>query len=277
MLSDQKPFKNGQAQWLQREGCNSNDLSSFNSRLRSLAARFRLNVRELGHVQDNAILLLQPKSLSNTPRVLIAGGFHGDEPAGSWGIIRFLENLSEYPKAVDLSFLPLVNPTGFIAVKRENYLGQDPNRGYYHPPLKTPVPSQEGRILMSNLLTLKALARDIFVSLHEDWEFDKFYIYTFEDSPKPTNFSTSLLSAERKFFEPFPDGPLEGGIVKDGLIFNLCDGSFEDMLFHSGVPMTACTETPGKLQLDERVVANAHIIHQVVEFAQTLGSNPPNK
>jgi hypothetical protein len=120
---------------------------------------------------------------------------------------------------------------------------------------------------MKHLTLLEALGRDIFVSLHEDWELTKFYIYTFESSDEVGPFSQALGSAEAKYFEPYPDGPLEGGMVENGIIFKFCDGSFEDMLFHRGVSMTACTETPGKLDLEIRIEANTHIIAETIKFA----------
>jgi hypothetical protein len=260
-------------EWLEREGCFSNDFNTFVAKLRVASRIHRLQVEELGSVQGKPILLISPQKPSDGSRVLIAGGFHGDESAGSWGILRFLESITDYPTAFRLSFLPLVNPTGFESIRRTNHLGQDPNRGYYHTKSGIPEPSEEGLILLGQLSRIKTLARDIFLSLHEDWEFTKFYIYSFEDSIGPGPFSQVLQSAERRYFDPYPDGPLEGGAVKDGIIFRLCDGSFEDMLFHSGVPMTACTETPGKLGLDRRIEANSFIIQQVGRFALSLTNN----
>ena len=61
---------------------------------------------------------------------------------------------------------------------------------------------------------------------------------------------------------------VEDSLVKDGLVFCKCDGSFEDLLFHEGIPRSACTETPGLLEINLRIVANAAIITAFVEYTQ---------
>jgi hypothetical protein len=76
----------------------------------------------------------------------------------------------------------------------------------------------------------------------------------------PGPFTRALYQAERQFFEPQPDGPLEDYVVQDGLIYRACDGTFEDRLFHEGLARTACTETPGRLDLergDDREIPEA--------------------
>ncbi|MGB8951511.1 MAG: M14 family metallocarboxypeptidase [Candidatus Aminicenantales bacterium] len=262
-------------EWLQKENCFSNDLDKLYAKLLAISAIHNLRVKELGRIQEKPILLISPQMLTIYPKVLIAAGFHGDEPAGSWAILRFLEGLKEYPKYYNLSFLPLVNPTGFEHISRTNYLGQDPNRGYYHTESGKPETSEEGLVLLGQLSKIKYLAQDIFISLHEDNEFARFYIYTFETSDEPDLFSRMLHSAEHQFFEPHPDGPLEGSTVKDGIIFKFCDGSFEDLLFHNGVPMTACIETPGKFAIEKRINTNYFIIQAVGQFILSLRKISP--
>jgi predicted deacylase len=250
------------------------DLSSDKliNRLVEISSTKGFRIDELGRVYNYPLLLLHPEKLNkNRPNILIAAGFHGDEPAGCLGILHFLEigplNLIS---SLNLSFLPLVNPSGFNFKGRLNKEGQDPNRGFCHSDSTKPQPSCEGNLLIKNLPKLKLLAKDGFLSLHEDIEQECFYIYTFENSEKYSEFSICLANELAKYFEPCSDGIIEGSIVKNGIIFRQCDGSFEDLLFHEGVPRTACTETPGLKDLKERIDANAQTIMEFVRFTLAL-------
>jgi hypothetical protein len=257
--------------WLEHERCKSSDLIRFIQRLHQLTFERPFSPQKLGEIKGNPIFLLTPITLNKGPNLLIAAGFHGDEPAGCWGVLRFLEAVPQsFAYNANLSFLPLVNPTGFRSCKRTNDWGEDPNRGFCHTNAVESELSREGLILMNHLDLLKSLARDGFLSLHEDVELKQFYIYTFENTDTPGPFSETLRAEEAKFFEPYPDGILDGGQVRNGVIFRHCDGSLEDFLFHEGVNRTACTETPGLSDINRRVEANMHIITAIVTFAIAL-------
>jgi len=256
---------------LQTQNCKFTDFVRLKRRLYHLGSKRGFLVQKLGVVEKDPILLLMLKRFNNGPNLLIAAGFHGEEPAGSWAVLHFLETAPQkLISRANLSFLPVVNPTGFRSGKRENYWGEDPNRGFCHTNSGRPEPSREGLILIKHLPMLRSLAKDGFLSLHEDVEQSQFYIYTFENANAPGPFSETLRSEEAKFFSPYPDGILEGGLVRNGIIFRHCDGSFEDLLFHEGIHRTACTETPGLLDINKRVEVNVCIITAFVRFAITV-------
>lgn len=244
------------------------DLDKLFQLLNHQASARGLETEKLADIGKDPILLLKTREKKHGPNLLIAAGFHGDEAAGCWGILNFLETSSQDIFAEsNLAFLPVVNPTGFRRNKRTNDWNEDPNRGFCHTVSRQPELSREGVVLMKNLSLLKSIAKDGFISLHEDVEQEKhFYLYTFENTIVPGTFSETLRSVETRFFEPYPDGTLEGGIVKDGIIFRHCDGSFEDLLFHEGVPWTAATEAPGLSDIGIRVEANASIITEFIKF-----------
>ena len=56
------------------------------------------------------------------------------------------------------------------------------------------------------------------------------------------------------------------GIVKDAMVHNFCDGSYEDFRMHQGSRHSLATETPGKLQISKRVGANIAIIDTFIEL-----------
>jgi hypothetical protein len=256
--------------WVTSEQCLPTDIDHLHRELRRAASARGLGVDALGEVGAWPILLLRPlDGAASRPWLLIAAGFHGEEPAGCWGILHFLKQApTGLFQLANLSFLPVVNPTGFRLDRRRNDWGENPNQGFCAASVHQLQPSREGAILVAHLPRLKRLADDAFVSLHEDVEQETFYLFTFERSAEPGPFTRALYQAERRFFEPHPDGILEDYSMKGGLVYRACDGTFEDRLFHEGIPRTACTETPGRLDLDLRIEANAAIITALAEWAQ---------
>lgn len=215
----------------------------------------------LGQVTGHDIWLLSAERIGSSRPLLLAGGFHGDEPCGSWGILDFLcERVSRLGLCGLPSFLPLVNPTGFIAATRCNDMGQNPNAGFLPIEGRPVGRSREGDILVAHVGRLFSLARDGFTSLHEDPEQLDTYVYTFERSERPGNFSSALVDALENHFTLRPDGPSPDGFLTNGVVFNDSDGSFEDYLFQKGVFHTACSETPGLQPLARRIAANCDLV-----------------
>jgi predicted deacylase len=225
--------------------------------------------------KDKPIILLTQKNKKPGPNLLVAAGFHGDEQAGPFGVLQFL---THYVPKINISFLPLVNPVGFDKNKREGRDGRDPNRGFDG---SKPV-SDEGKILLQYDDLLKDLARDGFLSLHEDNDKTTFHIFAYENSDKPSKFSESLRTFGAGFFgKSATVGALNNGeegqlkndqkptdVVKEqGLVLNVLDGSYEDYMHRSGISFTATTETGGKADFDLRVRANSEIIKHFAGLA----------
>lgn len=206
-------------------------------------------------------------------------GFHGDEKAGVLSILKFFEeSVSQFLTQCNLSFIPIVNPTGYLKNQRANFKGENPNSGFCHTFSGKPEPSVEGLFLINRLEKIKRVSKDGFLSLHEDLEENTFYLYTFEKKKSFGVFSKNLRAEGQKFFRLHPDGEIEGNKIKDSVIFRQCDGSFEDLLFHEGIPYTACTETPGKKELEKRIEANKNIIMAFINVCLRLhrGKHVPN-
>lgn len=226
------------------------------------------DLESLGEVGSFPVWLLSQRQTVPGPNFLIAGSFHGEEPCGAWGILEFLNlRLQDFHGRANLSFIPLVNPTGFNANRRTNDLGQNPNCGFVQE-AKDGSPSVEGQMLLRHEDRLLELAKDGFLSLHEDSEEFRTYMYSFERSDKPGRFSYRLMNTLREHFPMVPDGVLYGDTIKDGIIFNASDGSYEDRLFRMGVPVTACTETPVTQPPAARIACNAEVIDTFVREHQ---------
>lgn len=245
----------------------------YTKKLFSVASRKGLWLRPLGELERGRYIWLVSKRNHNgsKPNLLIASGFHGEEPAGPWAILKWIETCDlKVLNEVNISFLPIVNPTGFNIGQRKNKWGEKINQGFCHPEKNEPL-SREGKILLENSETLCEFARDGFLSLHEDTTTKKFYVY--DHSANAGDFGRFIRDEEDKYFDRLEDGTKvneeedEEAFVKDGLIVGLHDGSFDDFLFHKGIPHVIVTETPGKFPLHRRVKAGLILINKFIDLS----------
>jgi predicted deacylase len=222
-----------------------------------------IEISKIGKIEDYSIFWIEKPHEMARASGLIVAGFHGDEPAPCMAVIEFIEKLlkNEINTDCNISIIPIVNPTGLELRKRYNKWGQDPNRGFIHDFDNISI---EGEIIKNHLLNYHKKF-DAMISLHEDIDETKFYLYTFENQAKPGEFSYILRDAGAEFFAIKNDQ-----FCEEGIIFNEHDGSFEDFMFHLGVHFTACTETPGKFDIDLRIKANIRLIKSFIYFLENL-------
>ena len=269
------------------------DIDAFNRRLDAALERvskIRPYKKEcLGTVGGRDIFLLTPlEPLEGKPDILTAGGFHGEEPGGPWGIVEFLETADEATlKSVNHSFLPLVNPTGFERGVRFNIHGENPNRGFVAEYMESEEeqdaewtnrgPSAEGKILVQHATRLAELARDGFVSQHEDDGIHEGFIFINEQGDMPSVTATAFLGTIKKHFALIADGgtdSLEGSPIKDGMWVNGMDSSFETYMLRLGVPRTVTTETPALEPARTRVDCNRELVKAFAQVAVRIGPSP---
>ena len=219
------------------------------------------------------LLFLEPK-LKAKKRLLVAAGFHGDEIAGVLGIKKFLESYKP-DQEVAVTFLPLVNESGFQLGRRYNKWGENPNRGFCHQSEIPNSKSREGQILAGYREMLVEAGKDGFLTLHEDPNHEMFYIYTFEKETKPGMKSEQLMAigaaefgqcGDGKIVNKFADATDESSVI-EGFCINKHDGSFEDWLWEEGVAYAVCTETPMKADLDRRIKTNTELIKKFISLA----------
>jgi protein MpaA len=110
-------------------------------------------------------------------RVYISAGIHGDEPAGPLAARRLLQE-NKWPAGFGLWLLPCLNPTGFLANRRENAHGLDLNRQYLQP--QAPETAAHIRWLGQQP------SFDLCLCLHEDWEAHGFYVYELNSDNQPS-------------------------------------------------------------------------------------------
>lgn len=241
--------------------CQSNDWPVFQQRILSMADRQGFTVEILGHTEGQPIYLLTRSAKQADARnILIASGFHGEEPAGPWGLLQALEAVdSDTLDRLNLAVLPLVNISGFSRGTRFNHHGENPNRGYL-PSVDGIQPTEEGTILLSHQARLADYGRDGALTCHEDQALSHCYVYANEQTEEPSPTARALLACNAGFFPAHPDGHVDDCPIQDGIVFNQLDSSFESWMLANGSHHTYCTETPGQLPFDKRVAANAAMI-----------------
>jgi len=259
-------------------------IRTFTKSLFEVCAQKDFWLKVLGVVDGYEIWLVRTREIYSfdhkDPRVLIVAGFHGEEVAGPWGILKWLKECDEgqLKTSVDVSVIPIVNPWGFAKGKRYGFSDMKTNHGFCHPEKNgtQTEPSPEGKILIDSMEFLRPLSQDGFLSLHEDKTVKEYYLYTFEHGSKPGKFTKSMKKELSKHFLKSYDGIAyvdskekdSGPICKNGLVYRFCDGSFEDWIFHQGVPKVAVTETPGKYRLTRRINANSKLIDKFIELCR---------
>jgi succinylglutamate desuccinylase len=209
------------------------------------------------------------------PNLLIAAGFHGEEPAGPWAILKWLKTVEDKDlKKANLSFLPCVNPVGFNRGTRYARVGEKTNKGFMYPEIKE-KPSVEAKILLDNIDMLKVLAKDGFLSLHEDVTTHNFYVYSYGNC---SDFAKAMRDEESKYFDVIEEGTKVNdsrsndpeAVISNGIVHNYHDGSFEDMLTSKKIATRAIvTETPGYgVALEKRVEANMALITKFIDLTR---------
>ena len=234
---------------------------AYTELVRKISTKAGFRSRVLGKIDFNGasipILSLSRKTEGHSPRILIAAGIHGDEPAGPHAILSLLERFpDDWPEfaCCHVEIVPLINPTGFDLRQRSNQSGTDLNRTF-----GSPTPPAEIRFLMDDY---RRRSVDLFVDLHEDVDTPGFYLYELSPSESEA-FGPSIISALRKAGHPINESSIiEGMAAKDGLILRTSrpiprtfrKGAPQGLyLKRLGANRTLTFETPPKLPLDERV------------------------
>lgn len=182
------------------------------------------------------------------PRVLVAAGVHGDDPAGPQTLLALFRDSRPRLPGHGV-FLPLVNAHG---AERGTHGGADgdPNRGNL---AATPT-SAEGRTLRAHFPTLLQAARDGFLDLHEDVEANGVYVQTWEPGTRPGIRSARVLGAAARVAPLYTGANRYKEQVELGVLLRgESEGSLAETFYRRGVVPAVQFEAPGKDPLALRV------------------------
>ncbi len=163
-------------------------------------------------------LFLGPQGGAEPMRIGIFAGIHGDEPASSYALLRFVRLLEERPdiaRGYCLFLYPVCNPTGFEDLTRHNRNGLDLNREFWRNSSQPEV-----RLLQSELWSH---AFNGIISLHTDDTSDGVYGYA-HGALLTRYLLEPALAAAAEFLPTNRSALIDGFRARDGIIRDGHDG-----------------------------------------------------
>lgn len=194
--------------------------------------------------------------------LLIGASMHGNEPAGAYSVIKFLEE-HNFPKDLRIIIFPCMNPHGFALDDRFALKGKDLNRQW-----AKKERSDETKLIYDSLNNEKI---DFFLSLHEDDTQKGFYVYLSSDKlRKMTKPIFEIAASYMKINSQksiYGDHAEEGVIVVDKKVGNCSSAknSIESWVEKTFQAPYICTETISSIPLQWRINVNKQIIQYVVD------------
>ena len=239
--------------------------SAYLTTLKKVCARKGLRLITIGTTRTYPIVMVTNIARqTKKPALCFSAGIHGDEIAGPLAVLEFItkQNFGAL-KNLPLYFLPVANPSGFDRGTRRNLSRRDLNRHFCDDEL-----NQENKILYDAIKNKNVY---FFHALHEDLDEKGFYLYNYEHKPEPIYRHVLILA--KRYCPLQTKAAMSNDKNINGLVTNKKDGSFEDRLFRAGVPLTMCTESPGKLPLKKRQNLNYELMKFVLNFFMTTPSD----
>jgi hypothetical protein len=118
---------------------------------------------------------------SGPKHILVTGGVHGEEPAGTYAaldLISYFANHRMYDKDFTVHIYPCLNPWGYEHDTRENAEGMDINRGF-----KEKIEVAECRMFADNLKKVGIKEYEFTIDFHEGSRNQIWKNFTIDDNP----------------------------------------------------------------------------------------------
>ena len=209
-------------------------------------------------------LFVGPKGGGDYFRVGIFAGIHGDEGAGVFAAIRFLEELAREPelaRGYEVYVYPICNPTGFEDGTRHSRTGRDLNREFW---LGSREP--EVQLLEQQIRTLRF---DGLISLHADDE--SCGLYAFALGAQVTQYVVEpALQAAEKILPRNCDPTIDNFTARNGLIRKGYPGMLCAAPEARPRPFEIVFETPSQADFEKQIEANVVFLRHALEQYQQL-------
>ena len=178
-------------------------------------------------------------------RIGFFAGIHGDEPAGSHALIKFLEMLcgaeASIAEGYDLFFYPICNPRALAAGTRLTPSGKDLNREFWKNSAEPEVRLLEAEIRQNAFQGL--------VSLHSDDTSDGLYGFV-RGAVLTRGLLEPALAAAEKIIPRNRKPIIDGFRAENGIISECYDGILTSPPDLSPAPFEIILETPQSAPLD---------------------------
>lgn len=225
------------------------DYTCFTERLESLNSS-HTRIETVGVVDDYPIYRVVLASDPGVDKnILIAGGIHGDEPAGPASILRFLERDNAHLlQRFKFLILPCINPYGYVHNTRENKEGLDLNRSF-------------GETGIAELDIVKEVIEgqrfNFCIDFHEDWEAKGVYFYEAQRNeqwigPEITRQIEKIGPVDGEMGES--DLPIADGVFRVDPAWG--DVGFAPYVFRFNADHVMTCETPTSWHMDQRTAAH---------------------
>lgn len=254
-------------------------LAALAERMEGIAASGALTLEPPGEITyENTIypitMLSRRQATEEGVHVLLTGGIHGNEPAGTEFLLRFAEILATKKDAwpgISVDIVPVVNPWGWVHGARRNGNGCDLNREF------ATFEAPES-VLMQTIFKRKRY--DLIVDLHEDGHVGGFYCYRLANPDEAL--CRSMIKFVRDAGLPVHDGRVmtifhaQDGIITSPLwtlrlaraIHQL---SMSNYFRLEGCPQAFLFESPKRLPLEERVTMHGAALKVLLESLKNPG------
>ncbi|MEX2382599.1 MAG: arsenite methyltransferase [Opitutales bacterium] len=214
---------------------------------------------------------------ADAPTVLLVGGIHGDEPAGTEAAVQWMETPRPEHDVFNWLVIPCANPYGWERNRRTNSCNRDLNRNFRSPDCceecAALIRATEGRRFLFSM------------NFHEDNEAPGFYICEIKKSV-PFG-GERIIEAVSDVLPIWKAERLDGRrAAADGCVrrFPVTAASLErrrfwPLEFHllrSHTDHTYCTETPTLFPMEQRVAAHHAALQAACTFAKPQRSMNKN-
>lgn len=212
-----------------------------------------------GRVYDLLSFLFVGQEAAHEPiRLGLFAGVHGDEPAGSLALIKFLERLAVEPARAtgyELRAYPWVNPTGAEDGTRENRAGKDLNREFWRESEQPEVKAIEAELRTQRFHGL--------ITLHADDTCEGHYGYAHGQPLDDALLRPALLAAE-KVLPRDRRSKIDGFTAREGVINDCFHGILCGPPEQKPRPFNLIFETPARAPLDDQVAANVAALDAIL-------------
>lgn len=242
------------------------------ARWKALRRTREIAVREVACVGAPRTLLCAEMGPHTAPQIALAGGVHGDEPAGPWALLTLVESAG-LDERYAYRIWACTNPSGYRAGTRANAEGLDINRNFGRGG-QTP---EARAIITANRDRKFPLSLD----LHEDCDAEGFYCYEYGEG----DIGRCVIEAVRAHGFPVQDltrcdlgAPFENPELDDGVVrpHRTAEGeaigglSYTMLIARHAARRALTFETPVRLPWDTRLM-----IHRIaVKAAIAALPNP---
>ncbi|MFH1064150.1 MAG: M14 family metallocarboxypeptidase [Candidatus Woesearchaeota archaeon] len=244
------------------------------TRLSNLDSRLKASI--LGYVGSKSsiypIYNVNTGSDIGAPKILLSAGVHGDEPAGVYALLDFLEGpILKYASAYDFLVLPCLNPWGFEHDDRRNMYGVDINRSF--------VKNTSAIAILLKEYISRGKEYLFAMNLHEDDTYVEVGGFPKEDNPRGfyvyeeslgglTIGRSMIMDLQKNGIEICRNASIYGDMNKEGVIFSKSNsGEFEQFL-ERYTKKVLVPETPTCWSLEKRIAAQKIALHSALDFGR---------